>query len=141
MDIPQAFYRTSAKAIITDQEGKFLLIREDSKYWNGWDMPGGGIDFGENARDGIKREIEEEMGLPVISVAENPSSFITTYIKSRDMWVANIFYKVEVENLNFTPSDECVEIKFFSAEEVLEDTSEKIRENVIEFAKQYINQS
>ena len=135
--IPEAFYRVSAKALITDKQERFLLIKEDSKYWDGWDIPGGGIDFGENPKESVKREVEEEMGLTVLSVAENPSYFITAYLETTKTWIANVFYKVEVENLEFTPTEECTEIKFFSTEEVLSDTTGKMRENIVAFAKQY----
>ena len=137
MEIPNTFYRVSAKALILDEEKRFLLIKEKTDYFNGWDMPGGGLDWGEGAQEGIAREIKEEMGLTVISVADIPSYFISAFIERANTWIVNVFYRVEIENLNFTPSDECVEIKFFTTEDVLNARQGAISENVIEFAKQY----
>lgn len=73
-DIPNCFYRVSIKALVLDEEGRFLLCREDV---GKWELPGGGLDHGESPRDGIIREIKEEMGLEVTSVAEHPSYFLT----------------------------------------------------------------
>ena len=41
-NIPNCYYRVSVKALITDNEGKFLLIRENV---GKWELPGGGLDF------------------------------------------------------------------------------------------------
>jgi 8-oxo-dGTP pyrophosphatase MutT (NUDIX family) len=41
-NIPNCFYRVSIKALVLDEQGRFLLCRED----NGkWELPGGGLDF------------------------------------------------------------------------------------------------
>jgi 8-oxo-dGTP diphosphatase len=112
MDIPNNFYRTSIKALILDEEKRFLLVREDN---GGWEIPGGGMDFGENYEQTIKREIKEEMGLVVINIAKHPSYF-TNFINDNGYHVVNIIFVTKVENLNFTPSDECREIGFFDTE-------------------------
>lgn len=57
-NIPNCFYRISIKALILDKDGKFLLCRESD---GRWELPGGGLDHGENPQDGLMREIKEEM--------------------------------------------------------------------------------
>ncbi len=52
------------------------------------------------------------MGITVTHVAENPSYFITDQNMDKTLWIANVVYETTLENLNFTPSDECVHIKF-----------------------------
>lgn len=112
--IPPCFYRISIKAHILNESGKFLLMKEEN--WL-WDFPGGGLDHGENPLDGIRREIAEEMWLEVVEIIETPVYFLTT--KSlRGKPIANIFYETKVKNLNFTPSNECIEIGFYDIEEV-----------------------
>ncbi|MDD2907135.1 MAG: NUDIX hydrolase [Candidatus Gracilibacteria bacterium] len=117
MEIQQAWYRISVKALIYNEKGDFLLTKEN----NGtWDIPGGGLDHGENFDVCIKRELQEEMGLEVIWIDKNPKYFITAHkpeSKTRP-WLANIFYEVKVKDLNFTPSDECVEIGFFNKDNI-----------------------
>ena len=118
--VKECYYRVSAKACITNAEWKMLLCREDTGHW---DIPGGGVDHGEEIHDTLKREIMEEMWLKVISISSQP---LYTYI-SESSGVASpkrpiclLIYKTEVENLDFTPSSECEEIWFFSIEEALE---------------------
>lgn len=58
--------RVSAYAVCVDGEGRLLLCRiapgttaaDDGR----WTLPGGGLDFGEDPRDGALRELKEETG-------------------------------------------------------------------------------
>jgi len=34
-----------------------------------------------------------------------------------DTYVANVIYEIKLQDLNFTPSDECQELRFFTVEE------------------------
>lgn len=114
--IPKCFYRISIKALILDPtRTKFLITQED----NGkWELPGGGLEWGENPHESLSREIREEMGLTVTSISPSPSYFITCKRVTNDTYIANIIYEVTVANLDFTPSEECVALKFVSPEDV-----------------------
>ncbi len=116
-DIPNGYYRLSIKALILDStRTKFLLAQED----NGkWELPGGGLDWGEKPAEGIRREIHEEMGLVVTHVADRPSYITTAQRDSDRRWTANVLFETEVENLDFTPSSECEAIQFVTKEEAL----------------------
>ncbi len=59
---------TSQKAIIINKEGEILtLFRTETAPTrpSTWDLPGGDLDFGEDAQEGMVREIKEETGLKV----------------------------------------------------------------------------
>jgi hypothetical protein len=59
------------------------------------------------------------MWLVASYIDEKPLYFITAHkptSKSRP-WIANVCYETELENLDFTKSDECVEIWFFNIKE------------------------
>lgn len=112
--LPKCHYRISVKALIYDESGKkFMLLLEKS---GKWELPGGGLDWGEGPVDGLRREISEEMDLTVLSVNKNPSYFFT-FEHPRGP-AANVVYEAKVANYNFVPSDECVDMKFFSPEEI-----------------------
>lgn len=103
------------KALILDEtRQKFAIVLEDSTWW---ELPGGGMDWGESAEECLKRELHEEMGLKVTGVNPNPSYYLVGK-NMKDKWTLNLVFEVEVENLNFTPSEECRELKFVMPEEI-----------------------
>lgn len=137
LQVPDCFYRVALKALIIDEQWRFLLAREDN---NMRELPGWWMDFWEIPQDCLWREIKEELWLKVLSIEDQPSYFYPFLNTNRihsddDFYAVNIVYKVELEDLNFTPSEECVEIRFFTAEEVL--MMDNIYTNVKEFAKVY----
>ena len=105
------------KGIVIAEDGRILLSRED----NGrWEMLGGGLDHGEDPVAGLKREIFEETGLKVTYVSPSPIYFITSPRShtTKTTFMANVIYEIKLEDLNFVPSDECQELRFFSKEEM-----------------------
>lgn len=131
-EIPNWFYRTSIKALILNEKREFLLVREEK--WR--ELPWWWLDFWESPQEWIKRELQEEMWINVISVNQNPSYFLTCQ-KANWTRIANVIYdtKINIEDLkNFIPSDECLEIKFFNTQEA---KKEKLFPNVEKFIEQY----
>lgn len=62
--------RVAMKAVIVNNEGKVLILREASTYEDGtnvgrYHMPGGRIEPGENFEMALKREVHEETGLEI----------------------------------------------------------------------------
>lgn len=114
-EIPNNFYRVSVKGLILDESRKkFAVILEDNGWW---ELPGGGLDWGETPAAGIKREIKEEMGLTVTEVAPLPLYCLIGKNMS-DQWTLNLVFETKVKDLNFTPSSECQELKFITPAEV-----------------------
>lgn len=108
------YYRVSVKGIVVDEQGRFLLSRERNDMW---DMLGGGLDHEEDPIDGLRREVFEEAGLRVIWVSRTPKYFITSPSHSGNAYVAHVVYEMKVEDLNLTPSDESLELRFFTPDE------------------------
>ncbi len=102
------------KALILDESRKkFATVLEGSGWW---ELPGGGLDWGESPDKCLRREIKEEMGLEVKEVASTPSY----YLLGKNMkghWTLNLIFEVTVKNLDFAQSDECKELKFISSKE------------------------
>lgn len=116
IDIPNSFYRVSIKGLILDEtKEKFAIILEDNGWW---ELPGGGLDWGEKPEDCLRRELKEEMGLTVTEIKPSPTYHLFGK-NMKDNWTLNLVYEIKVQDLNFTPSNECQEIKFVSPEELL----------------------
>jgi 8-oxo-dGTP diphosphatase len=115
IEVPNCFYRLSLKGLILNEtRDKFLIVQENNGLW---ELPGGGLDWGENPQDGLRREIEEEMGLRVTWVSETPAYLIVGQKKKDDIWISNVLFEISVENLNFIPSEECVAVRFVTTDE------------------------
>ena len=59
----QRKFTVSTAAIITNHEGKVLLLNHALRPFSGWGMPGGFMMAGEQPVDTIRREIREETGV------------------------------------------------------------------------------
>jgi len=113
-EIPDCFYRVSAKAFIRDNNWKFLICLGDEWYW---DVPGGWIDHWEDIYKALKREIMEEMWIPTKSISSKPAYVYMAESTITKLPICCINYNVELEHYNFTSSDECREIQFVTSEE------------------------
>ena len=115
-EIPNSFYCTSMKALILNEtKDKFLVCKKETGVWV---LPGGKLDYGESPQEGLRREISEEMNIEVLHIADNPSYFIIGQTLRTKTWVANAIYETSLAHLNFTPSDECIEICFINKDSV-----------------------
>ena len=126
---PNSFYRVSVKGLCV-RDGKLLMSLDATCFRDGeqkslWELPGGGMDFGETLQQALTREVKEEMGLEVVSIAEKPT-YLWTYKKAGRnphgvemwWWILFIAFRFDVKDLNITASEECEEIRFFSKEEL-----------------------
>lgn len=121
---PDCFHRVTVKGLFV-RDGKVLLVKEGAVYENKWEIPGGGLDFGEDIKVALKREVKEEMGLNVTKISEKPVYVFTHRYENniRNIgwyYTLVIAYRIELENLNFTPTEECEEIGFYSKEDLIE---------------------
>jgi 8-oxo-dGTP pyrophosphatase MutT (NUDIX family) len=54
-------YRISLKCLGRNEKGEVLVVKETGHDW--WDLPGGGMDHGEDIKSTIVREMKEEVNL------------------------------------------------------------------------------
>lgn len=90
-----SLYRITLKCLITDSDGNVLVVREIGR--GSWDLPGGGIDHGEDIETAIARELYEELDYSgdfssTLLTVDNPFK-----LKTRDVWQIKIIYKVTLD--------------------------------------------
>ena len=74
--------RLSAKAFVVDGAGRLLLLdctdphRPDVRWW---ELPGGGVEPGEDEVDALVREVLEETGLVDVVRPRHPGPGVYTY--------------------------------------------------------------
>lgn len=55
--------RLAVRALLLDPDDHVLLVRFEFPTASVWALPGGGLDHGETAEAGLRRELHEELGL------------------------------------------------------------------------------
>lgn len=120
-DFPDSFYRTVVKALYV-KDNKILFAKEAPHLADKWELPGGGLDFGEDPRMGLVRELKEELNLDVTHVSKHPVYVWTNKFEGcRDMdWYYSVVlaYRVDIANLDFSPTEEVVAIDLFDINQV-----------------------
>ena len=103
---------------------KILLVNHALYGRDFWAPPGGGIEFGETAAEGLKREFKEEAGLQV-EVGE--MIFINEFIQP-PLHAVELFFRITAvqgqplagNDPEFSDSDQIIkEVKLMSLEEIL----------------------
>jgi 8-oxo-dGTP diphosphatase len=119
MDNTPCTYRISVKAAVMDDEGRILLLKEKD---GSWELPGGGLEHGEDAKEGLSREVAEETGLSADWIGEQPTAFwsINKEVGSPTLkWFAFVVYQVKVlGTFRADPANnEAQEAQYFTMEE------------------------
>lgn len=94
---PDAFYRVSVKAVITNENGDVFAVHEGED----WTLPGGGVDHGEDLLTALKRELYEEAFIKSDFKAE----FIGTesfYVESKDAMAMWVIFKLKMAEVPFS---------------------------------------
>lgn len=106
--------RVTLKAVIMDDEGRTLVVKESGRDW--WDIPGGGIDHGETIKEALARELLEEVSFEggfeyEVLLAEDPQ-----YLGSLNLYQMRIVFLVKPYSLNFSTGDDSDEVQFINAD-------------------------
>lgn len=56
-------FTVTAGAVVLDASGRVLLLKHVFRNGNGWGIPGGFLEKGEQPEDALRRELREEAGL------------------------------------------------------------------------------
>lgn len=66
--LTQKTFTASVGVIVTNSDGKVLLLEHILRPASGWGIPGGFIDEGEQPEDAARRELREETGIELEKV-------------------------------------------------------------------------
>jgi ADP-ribose pyrophosphatase YjhB (NUDIX family) len=117
--MPDKHYVTVRAAVVKD--GKLFLQKEFRKKAGDYvyDLPGGRIDIGENLHEGLRREIQEEVGVEIKNISNLP---IKTYsFQGGNDGVVDLIYSTEFVSEDFkfdtTEEQEVSDALFMSKEE------------------------
>lgn len=115
-DLKDGEYFLFEQAWIINFNNQILLTRRapNKKYGGIWEPTSGHVRSGETNLDGIKRELEEELGLKIV---EDEIKLVKSYIDKKsikEIWIVR--KNVKIEDVKFVDS-EVSEAKFVSIEE------------------------
>ena len=122
---PGEFHLT-VLGIIQRTDGRFLITkRVETKSWAAgwWEVPGGGVQAGEESREAVLREVREETGLDV-STAEG--GYLFTYARENpeegDNYFVDIYrFRMDVpEGAVHLQENETADYRFATLEEIRE---------------------
>lgn len=106
-------YRISLKCFVRNDAGDVLVVKETGRDW--WDVPGGGMDHGEDIKSAIAREMKEEVNLEGdftyrIVAVDDPA-----FLSLHNFWQLRLIFEVKPHNMVFSPGADGDGIAFMDA--------------------------
>lgn len=112
-------------AVIQNEKGEILLARRNEPKLkhahNKWEFVGGGIEFGENPEEALKREVKEEAGVEIKIIRLLPKVISHVWnLEQEQEHVLLLHYECKIigGELKAGQSEEVSELKFFPLEEI-----------------------
>jgi len=117
-----------ARVVLVREDGRICLVRHT--YGSGWYLPGGGLRRTEAPQDGLRREVREELGIPLGEL-----NLLGTYAASAEgkrdtVWVFSAETNAEVS----PGGPEIAGADWFRPEGLPEATSPATRRRIQEWA-------
>jgi len=107
-------FRVALKAVVMNKDNHILVVKETGRDW--WDVPGGGIDHGESIKEGLSRELNEEVGYVGNFQYEPLEVSEPRILADRHMYQIRITFLVRPINVNFQPGEDGDEVQFVDPE-------------------------
>jgi 8-oxo-dGTP pyrophosphatase MutT (NUDIX family) len=121
-----------ARAAVIDAENRVCLIRHT--YTPGWQLPGGGIEIGEDAIAALARELREETEIEITGTPRLHGVFFNGHVSRRDHVLVFVVRDFTAPRPK-APDREIAECRFFGLGELPPDTTRGTRERLAEIAE------
>lgn len=122
-----ALFHVTVKAVVV-YHNQMLLLKKVKQSKDGlgyWELPGGGMEYGESLEAAIKREIKEECGLEVDVI--HPLS--TFHVLRKEHEIVGLIFLCEAKSKQVLLSNEHTAYQFVSKEDSLNYLSPTIYDN------------
>lgn len=96
--------RTGVYGIAKDAGKILVVVQEKGPYKGRYDLPGGGIEFGETIEEALRREFLEEVGMEFAHMAlfDNFSTVVEYFHQIGLIYTVSGLKKVQVEGMKHT---------------------------------------
>ena len=132
----------SAGAVVfrQDKEVKYLLLNYEAGHW---DFPKGHIEEGEEEKETVKREVEEETGISKISFIEGFKEKIKYFYRREEQTIYKevVFYLVETKESKIKISFEHIGYEWLAYEDALKRLTFKNAKEILKKAHSFLNSS
>lgn len=99
-------FRVAVAAFIFDDENRILLCEHTYRKSHPWGLPAGGLEYGEDPEEGIKRELWEETGF---NVQVKRLLYADSAVEFRHI---SLIYLCKIVDGTFKPNLEVSSVKF-----------------------------
>ncbi len=105
--------------LIVNNDKKFLLTKRVDKnsHNNKWQIPGGGLEFGEKPEKTLKREIKEELGVEIEIIKLIPKIFSEVFGDYQLIFI-NYLCQLKDEKSSIILNEEASEYGWFTFKQV-----------------------
>ena len=123
--LDQVSFRPGVYVFVENNDGEILMIVDEKS--NQWELPGGGLDIGEDLTECAVREVKEETGYNAKLTSEDPFYIgkEMAFHASKDKFFhgINFFFLAELESeiqeeQDFAEDENILEVEFFEKDKL-----------------------